>query len=384
LSTPEECRLARARRQGREALASLADEASRTPLALICQPPPPAKPFPYGDLVPLGFLLRAVNAGTSPTSPVRRGLEDLLRDKRQGLLWAYHSDTLVTCIDSALVLQGFHDPAGVEALEIFADGRGGYFPQLCSEKPERDKMAITAHNRHWCQPEYGTTCLASALRTEVGLDRKTSVERLAEGYESRGGLYFANPYMADWALAWALQGVASATALRERLATDILASVNEDGSFGLYDVPLSTALAILALISLGSGGEAVRRARLRLADLMMPDGSWPSSIPFYSAVKIPRERLPGGVLARLMLGERQGQLLWLEDGVYAVSLYVDGYRTISSALASLSLTQPDPSAERDAPALPMQRRESCHPRYRCADHIEYIAGYALPPYLVPR
>jgi hypothetical protein len=384
LSSPEECRLAWARRQGREALASLAEEASRTPLALVCQPPPPAKPFPYGDLVPLGFLLRAVNADAPPTSPVRRGLEDLLRDKRQGLLWAYHSDTLVTCIDSALVLQGFRDPAGVEALEIFGDGRGGYFPQLCSEKPERDKMIITAHNRHWCQPEYGTTCLTSALRAEAGLDRKTSVERLAEGYENRGGLYFANPYMADWALAWALQGASSATALRERLAVDILASVNEDGSFGLYDVPLSTALAILALTSLGVRGEAVRRACLRLADLMMPDGSWPSSIPFYSAVKIPREHVPGGVLARLMLGERQGQLLWLENGVYAVSLYVDGYRPISSALASLALMQPGPSAERDAPAMPMQRRESCHPRYRCANHIEYIAGYALPPYLVPR
>ena len=241
-------------------------------------------------------------------------------------------------------------------------------------------MTITAHNRHWCQPEYGTTCLASALRVEAGLESKTSVQYLAERYESRGGLYFANPYMVDWALAWALQGVASATALRERLASDILASVNEDGSFGRYDVPVSTALAILALTSLGVGGEVVRRARLRLADLMMPDGSWPLSTPFYSAVKIPRELLPGGMVARLMLGERQGQLLWLDGGVYAVSLYVDGYRTISSALASLALMYHDPSADRDA--LPMRRRESCHPRYRCADHIQYIAGYALPPYLV--
>jgi hypothetical protein len=384
LSSSAEQRLAGARRRGREALASLADEASRTPLALICQPPPPAKPFPYGDVVPLGFLLRAVNARTSPTSPLRRVLEDLLRDKRQGLLWAYHTDTLVTCIDSALVLQGFGDPSGIEALEVFSDGRGGYFPQLCSEEPERGKMTMTAHNRHWCQPDYGTTCLASALRAEAGLERKTGVQYLAEDYESRSGLYFANPYMVDWALAWALQSVASATPLRERLATDILAGVNEDGSFGLYDVPLSTALAILALTSLGVGGEAVRRARSRLADLMMSDGSWPSSTPFYSAVKVPRERLPGGLLARMMLGERHGQLLWLEGGVYAVSLYVDGYRTISSALASLALMQADPSAERDAPALPIQRREGCHPRYRCADHIQYIAGYALPPYLVPR
>ena len=382
MSSPEEQRLARAKGRGREALASLAEEASQTPLALICQPPLTADPFPYGDLVPLGFLLRAVNAGTSPASPVRRGLEDLLRDKRQGLLWAYHSDTLVTCIDSALVLQGFRDPAGIEALEMFADGRGGYYPQLCSDKPERDKMTITAHNRHWCQPEYGTTSLASALRAEVGLKRKTSVRYLAECFESRGGLYFANPNMVDWALAWALQGVASATALRERLATDILASANEDGSFGRYDVPLSTALAILALTSLGLGDGAVSRARLRLAEMMLPDGTWPASVPFYSAVKIPHERLPGGLLARLMLGERRGQLLRLGDGVYAVSLCVDGYRTISSALASLFLTPPGPSAGREA--LQVQRGKSCHPRYHCADHVDYIAGHALPPYLVSR
>ncbi len=380
LSSSEEA-LVETRVRALAALAELAGEASRTSLSLICQPPPPASPFPYGDLVPLGFLLRAANAcGSNPS--VRSSLEDLLRDKRQGLLWAYHSDTLVTCIDSALVLQGFLDQAGVEALELFADGRGGYLPQLCAERPERDHMTITAHNRHWCQPEYGTTCLASALRAEAGLERKTSVEYLAEGFENRGGLYFANPYMADWALAWALQGATSATALRERLATDILASANEDGSFGRYDVPLSTALAILALISLGLEGEPVTRARLRLADMQLPDGTWPASIPFYSAVKMPHERLPGGLLARLMLGERRGQLFWLEGGAYAASLYVDGYRTISSALASLALTQPGPPTGLDA--LPKQSRESCHPRYRCADHVQYIAGYALPPYLVPR
>jgi hypothetical protein len=382
LSSPEEQRLARARKRGKEALSSLADEASRTPLALICQPPPPARPFPYGDLVPLGFLLRAVNAEASTHASARHALEGLLRDKRQGLLWAYHSDTLVTCIDSALVLQGFRDPAGIEALEVFADGHGGYYPQLCSERPERDEMIITPYNRHWCQPEYSTTCLASALRAEEGLESKTSIPYLAERYESRGGLYFANPYMADWALAWALQGTASAGALRERLATDILASANEDGSFGLYDVPLSTALAILALVSLGVGDGAVRRARLRLADLMLPDGTWPASVPFYSAVTLPQERLPGGLLARLMLGERQGQLLWLEGEACAVSLYVDGYRTIGSALASLALTQPGPSVKRDI--LPAEHGENCDPRYRCADHLAYIAGYALPPYLVPR
>ncbi len=101
----------------------------------------------------------------------RRDLVDLLRGRRQGLLWPYHSGTLVTCIDSALVLQGFRDPAGVEALEIFASGRCGYLPQLRSEEPERDRMTVTPQNRYWCQPDYGTTCLVTALRAEAGLER---------------------------------------------------------------------------------------------------------------------------------------------------------------------------------------------------------------------
>jgi hypothetical protein len=124
----------------------------------------------------------------------------------------------------------------------------------------------------------------------------------------------------------------------------------------------------------------VTRARLRLTDLMLPDGTWPASVPFYSAVKIPREHLPGGLLARLMLGERRGQLLWLGEAVYAVSLYVDGYRTISSALAALALAPPVSPTGRDA--LPVRRGGSCHPRYRCADPVAYIAGYALPTYLI--
>ena len=187
----------------------------------------------------------------------------------------------------------------MEALEIFADGRGGYFPQLCSERPEPGKMVVTPHNRHWCQPDYGTTCLVSALRAQYGLEQKTAVEYLEWRYENRGGLYFANPYMVDWTLAWALQGTTGATGLRGRLATDVLASMNEDGSFGRYDIAMSTALAILALVSLSAGDEAVHRARLRLADFMTEDGCWPSGIPFYSSVTLPRERIPGGVLASL-------------------------------------------------------------------------------------
>jgi hypothetical protein len=51
------------------------------------------EPFAYGDLIPLGFLLRADDIGASAISPVREGLEEVLRGKRQELLWPYHSGT---------------------------------------------------------------------------------------------------------------------------------------------------------------------------------------------------------------------------------------------------------------------------------------------------
>ena len=67
----------------------------------------------------------------------------------------------------------------------------------------------------------------------------------------------------------------------------------------------------------------------------MADGCWPPGIPFYSSVTLPQERFSGGVLARLMLGRRAGQLVWLRDTIHAVSFYEDRHRVISTSLAVL-------------------------------------------------
>ena len=45
-------------------LLMLGQEACRRPMPMICIPPRPETPFPYGDLVPLGFLLRALQQAT--------------------------------------------------------------------------------------------------------------------------------------------------------------------------------------------------------------------------------------------------------------------------------------------------------------------------------
>jgi hypothetical protein len=109
------------------------------------------------------------------------------------------------------------------------------------------------------------------------------------------------------------------------------------------------------------------------------DGRWPPGIPFYSSVTLPQERFSGGVLARLMLGRRAGQLVWLRDTIHAVSFYEDRHRVISTSLAVLALTQPRAPVEDDA-TPPTGHQGGCHPRYRCEDHVEYVANFALPPY----
>ena len=165
---------------------------------------------------------------------------------------------------TALVLHGLYDPEGVEELEAFADGGEDTIP---TSRPTRGSRGDRG-DEHRGQPDYATTCLIRALRRDAGLDAKTSVEHLESGFRSRSGRYFANPYLVDWALARALEGDESAQDLRDRLADEILASMNDDRSFGLFDVPMSSAFAILSLAALGRHDRTLLLAQLRLMDFM--------------------------------------------------------------------------------------------------------------------
>ncbi len=62
----------------------------------------------------------------SSAADARAKLRALLQSKRQGSLWSHYTGGLTTSTDFALVLQGFQNSDGVEALEVFADGGGGY------------------------------------------------------------------------------------------------------------------------------------------------------------------------------------------------------------------------------------------------------------------
>lgn len=368
-------RLGWGRTAARRRVRDLAREATSRPLPMTCRAPG-AAPADYGDLVPLGFLLRALErsgeSGDAFEGFARRqlagGVRQKLEEKREGRLWAFHSGRLVTATDSALVLLGVEDPAAVEELERFSDGEGGYYPQLWSAAGERGTMRADPCNRHWRQVDYATTCLVRGLRAEAGLPPVTPLERLAAGFESRAGLYFANPWLVDWCLALALGGDPAARALAARLRGEILAAGNTDGGFGAFDTVLSTALAVLALDALGYRGRRVLAAQLRLLEWLEESAPRPAT-PFYST---------------FVAGPASGAVpeahLVVAEELHELSLYEDTHHVITASLVQLALGVP---CEDEDPADAPPSHPGGHPRYRC-DQADYVARFALPPYAPQR
>jgi len=363
-------RIAHARQLSRRLVRDLARTAATRPLPMTCLAPP-QPPAAYGDLVPLGFLLRAVEAARRAPGDAFAGfalrqlaadLRARLDQRREGGLWAFHTGRLVTATDSALVLLGVGEAAAIDALERFATS-GGYVPQLWSEGGAPGTMLADPCNRHWRQPDYATTCLVRGLRAEAGLPARTSLAVLEAGFEWRSGLYFANPWLVDWCLALALSGDAAAGALRERLRDEVLAGGNPDGSFGAFDRGLSTALAIVTLAALGYRGRRIVAAQLRLlAELERPE-PWPPSTPFYSTFL--RDAPTDGATSLAVEGQH-----------HELSLYQDAHHVILASLAQLALgVETEGEDPGDAPPA----RPGGHPRYRCGQE-EYLARFALPPY----
>jgi hypothetical protein len=370
-------RVRRSRSIAQGVVLALAERATRQPLPMICEPPPPATPFEYGDLVPLGLLLRALNAATAaapdPFSAIRfRLVADDLRGEldraRQNALWAFHRGRLVTATDSALILLGLSDPEAVEALETFADGTGGYYPQLWSDDERPGHMRAEHANRHWRQTDVATTCLVAALRRDAGLPERTSTSWLAARFDQRAGLFFANPFLMDLCLAMAVSGRVDGAELRGRLLAEVQAAANPDGSFGAYDTALSTALAILTLATLGAQGRGLRLAQLRLLDLLEPDTDWPVSTPFYSTFALAADEAPPAPLP--------SQHLQIGNEVHELSLYRDRSLAVLASLATLALSVPVDVTRSDAPAVPARPAA----RYGCSAIAEYVTRFALAPY----
>ncbi len=366
-----------------QALAQLTTAACQQPMAMTCFPPAPAQPFLYGDLVPLGFMLKALEVAGLSDSYAE--LKQYLLDKQQDSLWAFESDRLITATDSALILQGLDTVESIEALEQFSDGAGGYYPQLWSNSEDSNKMLLDDSCQHWCQTDYATTCMIRALRQKVGLPSKTPVELLQQGMATRSGLYFANPYLVDYYLALAISQDDAGKDLRQQLLTEVLASRNEDFSFGTFDRAFSTSLAIATMDTLGYRGRGLQASQLKLLEFIKPSGQSPVAIPFYSTLikdaqkesSLLENMLQANVFGSTTNILKQLQTRTVFDKDHDISLYLDNHKMISTAIAALALSI-DAQGNTNLDSLP---KIQPHPRYRCRNHTEYIANFALPPYM---
>ncbi len=392
-----------------KALSQLADRACETSLSMTCQPPAPNASFPYGDLVPLGFVLRALKAeitsgrASEELVSAHDRLEQHVMHQQEDHLWAFHNQRLITATDSSLVLLGLSEPRSVAELERFNNGQGGYYPQLWSEMKQSGRMTIDSQCQHWCQPDYATTCVVRGLRQAAGLAESTSIETLTTGFDTRSGLYFANPYLVDWVLAETLRSQTQADvtidapdfktiALGDQVGSEVLNSMNPDFSFGRFDLAMSTALGILTLSALGVSDRTIRVAQLRLMELLMdtmqPGSKVLPSIPFYSTLRI-GEETPNEERIAMQLNEffnrgpqHQKQVRTIADQLHQISLYADTHQMISTSLYALALSQPcDPTQRAHFQGWKTHQPMDFHPRYRCSDHSEYITKFALPPYL---
>jgi hypothetical protein len=344
--------------------------ARRTPLAMTCVPPAPQSPYPCGDVVPFGLLLYALRSIPNSTAAVKAActLADRFLDgHRAGDLWSFHHGRLPTATDSALVLLGRRSRQAIAALEAFSGGEGGYLPQLSSDEGDALHMRREEATNHWRQPDFVTTCLVRALHRSAGLPPRTPVSWLAARFDRRAGLFFANPYLVDWALALAIAGDESAARQRETLTAEILESRNADGSFGRFDQSLSTAAAITALAELGHRSRAICVAQLQLLGRLEAQGHGPATTPFFSSRCLPSDASHGVVPGRGIIA--------VGTGWHAVSLYEDTHRMVLHAFVTVALqASSDPSESVALSAAP-------HPRYLAATSSAYIEGFALPPYV---
>jgi hypothetical protein len=345
----------------------LADRACRETLAMSCEPPPPEEPYPYGDLVPLGFLLRSLGGEHA-------GLRQKLLDSSKDRLWAFETGRLTTATDSALVLEGLDAPASVEALSRYADGHGAYYPQLAGPERDATHMAATPETAHWCQPDFATTCLIRALRNRARLSEQTPLEYIEAHFDARAGLFFANPYLTDWCVAQALRGDRAAEELRQRLASEILASANPDGSFGRFDVAVSTSFAILALASCGYRGRRLRVAQLRLLEFEEAGGFWPDSRPFYSSLLLTELQARAGLAPDGR--EIKPGIVASNSQLYELTFYRDTHRIIGTAGAALALAEASFPRTKEPQHLAPKNMA----RYKCSTHASYAGRFALRPY----
>jgi len=330
----------------------------------------------YGDIVPEGMLLAGLRHVTGAHAAAQIAacveLRGRLLEARSVGGWAFHRGTLPTATDSALVLLGIQDRDAVRDLERYADGAGGYLPQLTRDTGDAERMVRSAGTAHWEQADLFTTCLIRYLRRQVGLATVTDTRWIRRRMASRWGSFTASPWLVDLAVALAVSEDEDAGDLRRTLRRELLAARNDDGSFGRRgERPLATAAAVVALSALGVRGRVLGESQIRLIESLDGDHD-AAQIPFASTTIVSHPSADD--LRRLLRGS--DGLIAAQGRVLRLSVYEDTSGAVTLGLAALALSRAaevdvdDTCLLEDLPTAPA--------RYGRANVTEYITEDVLP------
>jgi hypothetical protein len=326
--------------------------------------------FDMGDVVPKGILYGAL-AMILPNERVTLNLHDsLYKDKLRGL-WTFEKNDLETSVDTALILQFMYDNEATQLLQKFQDPKsGGFLPQTDAEVPKEGDMKYVPEKDHWCQANIASSALIAYIYHKHQINIDTQLEHfILSNFDNRSDLYFANPYFVDWLYAKSLTALSNTNSLKDRLKNEILSSINFDFSLGAFDKVFSTACGILALKELGASDNQLLALQLFVLNNYQTPGEQ-QPIPFYSSLLLHETH-----------SVKTGNIVSIKDKNLSVYLYKDQHSVIYTAIVGLSLSIDTKNASNQNKGIKDYVSANSPSRYVCKNHLEYIAQFALPPYL---
>ena len=174
--------------------------------------------------------------------------------------------------------------------------------------------------------------------------------------------------MTDYFLAMAMKNEPELEVFRDRLKNEILVSINEDYSFGNFDVATSTAFAILALNELGFTDRVLALSQLKMLDYFSDEII---STPFYSTLKLDQNKFSPAQITAMIFADRGKQIIDIEDEYYSISLYEDRVGIIRNSVMSMALSVKSNPQNNDVEIL-KKKDDNINEIYGCKSQREYI------------
>lgn len=346
--------------------------------------PPDRENYNYGDLVPLSFVFRGLNMLPDKYKSVEvidhlKNFRKIFFETQQDSLWAFNTGDLITCIDSSFIICATEEFDKVVLLDRFKTEDGWFLPQLCSLQPEKNKMTIDDRILHWCQKDYNTLCLVTALRRKAGLPVQGQKELIKVHFGSRCGLFIANPYFTDWLLTGAIMGDRDHPELSLQLASQLITSLSDRSKSMQFDTFISISLCLISLYQLGYWHKMADEAVNVFLETIEQSRYGTFSLPFYSSMKIQWSGNNFWNILNIKAGDHLQQVVQAGQQYYEITYYQDTNHLIALSIALMTLT-----CLRSGLSHLTYLEHKIHTKpvapYHYRSHSEYIRNFCMPNY----